>query len=134
MRGASYDDLAAGARIASVSAMVCVIAYLIGTARQRALERTAGYSLVALALLAPVLYPWYLLWGTICLAPTANGTRRVAVLALCAAGCVLTPPGFAPTATNVITGSALAVVAAVVIGLPTIRQASRSGMSVSAGT
>jgi hypothetical protein len=122
VRGASYDDLAAGARITAITAMVCIVVYLLVTARQRALERTVGYSLLAIALFAPVLYPWYLLWGTLCLAPTANGTRRIAVLASCAAGCVLTPPGFTPTATNVITAIALAVVAAVVGGVLTLRR------------
>jgi hypothetical protein len=134
VRGASYDDLAAGARITAVTAMVCLIAYLIGTARQRALERTAGYALLALGVLSPVLYPWYLLWGTICLAASANGTRLVAVLALCAAGCVLTPPGFTPTTTNVITAVALAVVAVVTIGMATLRRESRLRLSATAGT
>jgi hypothetical protein len=132
VRGASYDDLAAGARITAMTAMVCVVVYLLVTARQRALERTVGYSLLAIALLAPVLYPWYLMWGTLCLAPTATGTRRIAVLALCAAGCVLTPPGFTTTATNVITGIALAVVAAVVVGVLTLRRESPSEVPVSA--
>lgn len=111
VRGASYDDLAAGARITTMTAMVCVIGYLVITSRQRALERTIGYSLLAMALLAPVLYPWYLLWGTICLAPTATGTRRIAILALCAAGCVLALPGFSDTTADVITGIGLACVA-----------------------
>ena len=115
VRGASYDDLAAGARITTMTAMVCIIGYLVITCRQRALERTVGYSLVAMALLAPVLYPWYLLWGTICLAPTANGTRRIAVLALGAAGCVLAPDGFTDTTTDVLTGVGLALVATVVL-------------------
>lgn len=132
VRGASYDDLAAGARITAITAMVCVIGYLLVTARQRALERTAGYALLALALLAPVLYPWYLLWGTLCLAPTANGSRRTAVLALCAAGCLLTPPGFTPTTTNVITGIALALVAAAA-GFPAVRRTQRSRLALSAG-
>jgi hypothetical protein len=111
VRGASYDDLAAGARITTITAMICTVGYLLATARQRALERTAGYSFLALALLAPVLYPWYLLWGTLCLAATASGTRRITVLAVCASGCLLIPPGFVPTTANIITGVALAAVA-----------------------
>jgi hypothetical protein len=110
VRGASYDDLAAGARITTVTAMVCVLAYLLVTTRHRPFERTAGYSLLALALLAPVLYPWYLLWGVLCVAPSASRNRRVTVLAMSAAGCVLVPPGFAPLTANVITGCALASV------------------------
>jgi alpha-1,6-mannosyltransferase len=133
VRGASYDDLAAGARITAITALVCVLSYLIATARQRALERTAGYALLALALLAPVLYPWYLLWGTTCLAPTANGSRRVAVLALCAAGCVITPPGFTPTTSNVIGGVALALVAVATFAPMWVRRPTRAGVPVSAG-
>jgi hypothetical protein len=134
VRGASYDDLAAGARITAVTALVCVLAYLIGTARRRALERTAGCALLALALLSPVLNPWYLLWGTICLAPTANGARRVAVLALCAAGCFITPPGFTPTTSNVITGVALALVAVAVFAWGRLGWTSDRPVPVSAGT
>jgi hypothetical protein len=109
VRGASYDDLAAGARITTMTAMVVVIGYFLVTSRQRPLERTVGYSLLALGLLAPVLYPWYLLWGCTCLAPTAAGVRRIVVLALCAVGCVLVPPGFSPLTANVLTGVALVV-------------------------
>jgi hypothetical protein len=117
VRGASYDDLAAGARITVLTAMICLVAYLVGTARQRALERTVGYSLLALGLLAPVLYPCYLLWGTLCLAPTANGPRRVGVLALCAAACLLNPGGFSATTMNAITGVAMVAVAAATAGV-----------------
>jgi hypothetical protein len=117
VRGASYDDLATGARITTVAAMVCVVVYLLVTARQRALERTVGYALLAVALLAPVLFPWYLLWGTLCLAPTASGSRRGVVVALCAAGCVLAPPGFTTLTANVLTGVSLGVIASIVVPL-----------------
>jgi hypothetical protein len=112
VRGASYDDLAAGARITTITAMACAFAYLFATARRRALERTVAYALLALALFAPVLYPWYLLWGLVCLAPVAAGSRRIAVLALSVAGCLLVPPGFSTVTANVLTGVALAAVAA----------------------
>jgi hypothetical protein len=115
VRGASYDDLAAGARITTVTATVCALAYLFATCRQRALERTVAYSLLALALFAPLLYPWYLLWGLLCLAPVASGNRRVVVLALSAAGCLLVPPGFGVVTANVLTGCALVVVLAVAV-------------------
>jgi hypothetical protein len=115
VRGASYDDLAAGARITVLTLLVCTVGYLLGSARRRAVERTAGYSLLALGLLAPVLFPWYLLWGLLCLAPSAVGSRRIGVLALSTAGCLLVPPGFGPTTANIITGVALTAVAAVTI-------------------
>jgi hypothetical protein len=124
VRGASYDDLAAGARITVLIAMICVVAYFVATARQRALERTVGYSLLAVALLAPVLYPWYLIWGVVCLAPTANGWRRVALLALAGAACLLSPEGFSPLTSNVISGCGLALVAAVTATVAIVRQRS----------
>jgi hypothetical protein len=133
VRGASYDDLAAGARITVISAMVCVVVYLVITARQRALERTAGYALLALALLSPVLYPWYLLWGIGCLAAAATGARRIAVLALSVVCCLLNPPGFAETTTNVLSGVALAVTAAVLVALPSVRGATRGQPAISGG-
>ncbi|MFN2562474.1 MAG: polyprenol phosphomannose-dependent alpha 1,6 mannosyltransferase MptB [Jatrophihabitans sp.] len=135
VRGASYDDLAAGARITVITAMICLVAYLIATARQRALERTVGYSLLAVALLAPVLYPWYLLWGVVCLAPAANGSRRIAVLALCSAGCLLNPIGFTPMTANVISGCGLGVVAGATVVVSALRR--RAGIRaqpISAGS
>ena len=115
VRVASYDDLAIGGRITAVTAMVCVLGYLIATARHRPLDHGAGYALLAMALLAPVLHPWYLLWGTLCLAPTATGPRRVMVLALCAAGCILTPPGFGRAVSYLLTGTLLVVIGGVLL-------------------
>jgi hypothetical protein len=122
VRGASFDDLAAGARITTLAAMVFIEVYLVVTARRRSLERSAGYALLALGLLAPVLYPWYLLWGLVVLAPAATGVRRVLVLALSVAGCLLNPPGFSPTTSDVLTGIALGVIALVLICTPSVRR------------
>ncbi len=113
VRGASYDDFAIGGRVTAMTAMVCVVGYLVLTARVRGLERSAGYALLAVGLFAPVLHPWYLLWGALTLAPSAVGARRIAVLALCAGGCVLVPPGFSDTVANVLTGL---LVVAVLVG------------------
>jgi alpha-1,6-mannosyltransferase len=135
VRGASYDDLAAGARITVITAMVCAIGYLVATARHRALERTVGYSLLAMALLAPVLYPWYLLWGTLCLAPGVTGVRRIGLLALCAAGCVLMPMGFSPATTDVVASGAVTAVLASAVGFAALRQRARAPAEpVSAGS
>jgi hypothetical protein len=133
VRGASYDDLAAGARITTVTATVCAIVYLLVTSRQRALERTVGYSLLALALLAPVLYPWYLLWGTMCLAPAAAGSRRIVVIGFCAAGCVLDVPGFSPMTSHIVTAVALTVVAALTGVALTRHRTDAPGSAVNAG-
>jgi hypothetical protein len=105
--GASYDDLAVGGRIAALLAAVTAISYLLVTVLDRPLERTVGFAFLAIGLLAPVLYPWYLLWGVCCLAPSATRARRDWVVALSALACVLTPAGFGDrTAESVTIGAA----------------------------
>jgi hypothetical protein len=117
VREASFDDLQAGGRITAMTAAVCVVVGVLVTARGRALEHSAGYALLTLALLAPVLEPWYLLWGTLCLAPSAHGSRRVCVLTVTAVACVLDPPGFSPGVTDLLTGTAVAIGAVVLLTL-----------------
>lgn len=112
--GASYDDLAIGARVTVTIAMVCVVGYLLATARGRPLERTAGYALLAVGLLAPVLYAWYVLWGVLCVAARASGAQLLAVVALSAGGCALAPPGFGETTRDVLTAVALVALGAAV--------------------
>jgi hypothetical protein len=107
---ASGDDLIAGGRIAMGLAAAAIVLYLLITTRRRPLERTIGYALLAVGLLAPVLYPWYLLWGLLILAPTATGARRDWVAALSAAACVIAPIGFHPTAAQTLTRVALAAI------------------------
>ncbi|MGI8761787.1 MAG: polyprenol phosphomannose-dependent alpha 1,6 mannosyltransferase MptB [Jatrophihabitantaceae bacterium] len=112
---ASFDDLAAGGSIVVVLAAVCLVAYLLVTVSRRPLDRTVGFALLGAALLGPVLYPWYLLWGLFCLAPTAAGARRHWVVALSCAACVLMPVGFSDRTAQLVTGAALAVIALVLL-------------------
>ncbi|WP_375480497.1 polyprenol phosphomannose-dependent alpha 1,6 mannosyltransferase MptB [uncultured Jatrophihabitans sp.] len=111
VRGASYDDVAIGGRVTALAALAFALGYLAATAPRRPTRHTVGYALLALGLLAPALHPWYLLWGVLCLAPDATGARRLAVVALSAAGCVLAPAGFSPTVADAVTGGLLAVIA-----------------------
>ncbi|MGH8960460.1 MAG: polyprenol phosphomannose-dependent alpha 1,6 mannosyltransferase MptB [Jatrophihabitantaceae bacterium] len=115
---ASFDDLAVGGRIAVVVAAVGIVIYLLVTMRARSLDRTIGYSLLAIGLLSPVLYPWYLLWGVVCLAPAAVGVRRDWVVALSCAACVLIPAGFSSRVADTVTLVTLLVIAIVL--LPTL--------------
>lgn len=94
VKAASFDDLAAGGRITALVAAGCIALYLTVTARSRALNRTVGYGMLAIGVLSPVVYPWYLLGGIVCLAPTAREARRDWIVLLSAAGCLLSPPGF----------------------------------------
>ena len=94
VKAASFDDLAAGGRITTMLAAVFIVIYLTVTARRRSLAATIGYGLLAVGLLGPVLYPWYLLWGVVCLAPTARAGRRDWIVLISGFACVLDPPGF----------------------------------------
>jgi hypothetical protein len=91
---APYDDLFASGAVTALTAAACVVGYLLLTVRRRPLPRSVGYALLAVALLGLVLLPWYLLWGTVLLAPAATGPRRRWVLALTGLGAVLNPAGF----------------------------------------
>jgi hypothetical protein len=69
------------------------VAYLTATVRRRPLEATVGLGLIAVAVLSPVIYPWYLLWGALCLAPVAKGRVRDLLVAACASAAILAVPG-----------------------------------------
>lgn len=107
---ASFDDLAVGGRIAALLAGLTIIAYLLATVSSRPLDRTIGYALLTAALCAPVLYPWYLLWGVLLLAATAWGARRVWVVALSCAACVLAPAGMTEHTATAVTTVALGLI------------------------
>ena len=109
---ASYDDLAIGGRIAALLAAITAVAYLLGTVLHRPLERTIGYALLAIGLLSPVLYPWYLLWGVVFIAVSATGARRDWIVALSSVAAVLTPAGFGVRASQLVTTAGLVLIAA----------------------
>lgn len=108
---ASYDDRLIGGRVAAGIAGVAVLLYLYATVRTRPLERTVGYGLLAAGILAPVIYPSYLLLGVICLAPSATQARRDWVIALSCAACVLAPVGLGGRGGDYATEIAFAIIA-----------------------
>jgi alpha-1,6-mannosyltransferase len=115
---ASFDDLAAAGRVVALLAAGCIVVYLVGTVRRRALELTVGLSLLAIALLSPVIYPWYLLWGLLCLAPITRGLQRSLVLLACASASVLALPGLPGLPADLLAGgfAVLAVILLVATG------------------
>ncbi|MDQ2748219.1 MAG: polyprenol phosphomannose-dependent alpha 1,6 mannosyltransferase MptB [Actinomycetota bacterium] len=110
---ASPDDLAAGGRITCLLAAIFIVAVLSATARKRSLQRNVGYSLLALALLSPTIYPWYLLWGVLCLAAAVTGRERDWLVLACGVTSVAAITGAPSAATAsfnviaVLTASAL---------------------------
>jgi hypothetical protein len=114
VKAASFDDLAAGGRITALVAAGCIAVYLTITARSRALNRTVGYGMLAIGVLSPVVYPWYLLGGVVALAPTARSARRDWLVLLSAASCLLSPPGFSSRVSTDLSIAAIAVALCVI--------------------
>jgi hypothetical protein len=73
---ASFDDVNTAARDVALLAAGCLVVYLLATARRRPLNQSVGVGLIAVGLLSPVVYPWYLLWGMVCLMPTTRRPSR----------------------------------------------------------
>jgi len=113
---ASFDDLAAGGRTVALLAAGCIVAYLAVSARRRPLEATVGLGLIAVALLSPVIYPWYLLWGALCLAPTARRHDRDLLVLACAIGCVVAVPGLSRLVVDLISTGLIGCIIAIVVG------------------
>jgi len=119
---ASFDDLAVGGRVAALAAAVTAIGYLLITVRRRPIERTVGYALLAGGLLAPVLYPWFLLWGVLVLAATARDAVRDCIVALSVAGCFLQSPDLPTWLTDATAAVALVLCGAVVVVRAVVRE------------
>ena len=128
---ASYDDLAVGGRVAALLAAITAVGYLLVTLLTRPIERTIGYLLLSVGLLSPVLYPWYLLWGVLCLSPAVTRLRRDWLVALSAAAAILTPPGLSIRSSQVVTTVGLAVIAGGLITRQILRR--RATAAVNAG-
>jgi alpha-1,6-mannosyltransferase len=79
------------ARAVGMVAAALVIGWLLLTVRRRDVLTSCGVALLCLALLGPVLYPWYLVWGMVPLA-MAGGPRRGLLTVIGAAGALLSVP------------------------------------------
>jgi alpha-1,6-mannosyltransferase len=74
--------------VAAAALTLCAVAglWLLWHSEQRGTVRSLGLALVALALLSPILWPWYLGWGLVPLAAVAHGPLRRLVAGLTVAG------------------------------------------------
>ncbi|WP_462187751.1 polyprenol phosphomannose-dependent alpha 1,6 mannosyltransferase MptB [Frankia sp. CcWB2] len=72
-----FEDLVGPTRAAGVAVAAGIFVWLLVTVRDREPHATAGLALLSLALLGPVLYPWYLTWGAVLLSLTGQAPRRV---------------------------------------------------------
>jgi len=80
-------------RIVGAFVAVCVIGWLVLTSPRRPAASTVGLGLLAVAALAPVIYPWYLLWGVVCLSVVATRRLTWQIVTLCAGACFIDLPG-----------------------------------------
>ncbi|MDT3445034.1 MULTISPECIES: polyprenol phosphomannose-dependent alpha 1,6 mannosyltransferase MptB [unclassified Pseudofrankia] len=86
------SDLLGLARAAGMAGAALLIGWLLITVRRRDVPATCGLALLSLALLGPVLYPWYLVWGMVPLVMARGVPRRRVLMAVGAAGAFLSVP------------------------------------------
>jgi hypothetical protein len=116
---AAPDDVSAAGRLATLGVAGCIVLALTLSANQRPLAATAGLGLLAVAILGPVLYPWYLLWGLVCLAPVVRGRQVRWFTAVCGLGAMTKLWGLTAPA-NVAVTAAVLVATAVVCLVPRV--------------
>jgi alpha-1,6-mannosyltransferase len=75
--------------VAALAGIVLLGGWLLVRSPQFGVERSLGLLLVALVVLGPILWPWYLTWGLSVLAPTAGRWTRRLVIALAIGGALL---------------------------------------------
>jgi hypothetical protein len=80
-------------RIVGACVAVCIVGWLVLTSARRPAASTVGLGLLAVAALAPVVYPWYLLWGVLCLAVVATRRLTWQIVVLCSGACFIDLPG-----------------------------------------
>lgn len=113
--GGIADGTVTAVRGMGMAVAAAILVLLAITLRRRPVAVTIGYALLAVAFLAPVTYPWYALWGALCLVPTARGTLREALIALCIVESTFSIPGAPAALTNPLKIATLLVAAATLL-------------------
>jgi alpha-1,6-mannosyltransferase len=83
--GVPLSSVRAVGSVVGVVAAVAVGTWLLWHSPRLGAVRALGLALLALALLSPVLWAWYVTWGLVVLAPVAAGRLRRVVIGLSAA-------------------------------------------------
>jgi hypothetical protein len=89
---ASTHSLAEGARIGALSVAALIVLYLIVHVDDVGLPRAMGWSLLAVVLLGPIVWPWYETWGIAFLAVAADRWSRRWTVLLSVVACFATIP------------------------------------------
>ena len=101
------------ARVVALAAAAALGLVLLWRTDRIDLPAALGWTLLAVAVLGPVVWPWYETWGLTLVAVTARTAARRAVLVISAVGCFATIPS------HVTAPGAAPVVAAVLLALGT---------------
>ncbi len=75
--------------LVALTAVASLGAWLLWRSPELGVERSLGLVLLALVLLGPILWPWYLTWGLAVLAPTAGRWTRRSIIALAVGGALV---------------------------------------------
>ena len=89
---AEHSVLSVTRLLGLVAALVLGV-WLLLRAEQKGSLRAIGLTLLLVVLLAPVVQPWYLLWGLVLLAPVATGWIKRLLIVLSVGGVFLGLPG-----------------------------------------
>jgi hypothetical protein len=131
--GAHTAGAVGAARVVALAVAAAVGLVLLCRTDRIGLPAALGWTLFAVAVLGPVVWPWYETWGLALVAVTARTAARRAVLVISAVGCFATIPRHvnAPGAAPVVAAVLLALeTAALAIADVRCRQAlSRSGQA-----
>lgn len=87
------SSVAFACRVIMMGVGAVLIGQLLRTSRRREPIHTVGLILLAVAVLSPVIYPWYLLWGVICLAVCAGDRLRGLLVAMSFIGSLMAVQG-----------------------------------------
>ena len=90
---ASAGVLASICRVALMAGAGVIVLRLLVTSERRTPEATAGFALLVVAAFGPVIYPWYLLWGLVCLVADLHGRRREGLVMLSVMASLMTVQG-----------------------------------------
>jgi hypothetical protein len=112
--GAHTAGAVGAARVVALAVAAAVGLVLLWRTDRIDLPAALGWTLLAVAVLGPVVWPWYETWGLALVAVTARTAARRAVLVISAVGCFATIPS------HVNGPGAALVVAAVLLALGTV--------------
>jgi hypothetical protein len=110
----SADALTWVSRAIMVVIGLVFVTHVLRTSSRRETARTAGFILLAVAILSPVIYPWYLLWGVTCLAVSSGRRLPRLLVMLSIVGSLMAVQGLTRSGIAVVASLLCALIAATV--------------------